>query len=716
MSELDEIRDSFFLECEELLESVADRLAGLGGEPHERSEAVNAVFRAVHSIKGGAAAFDLRAVTAFAHGLETALDRVRREGAALGPAAIALFERAADHLADLLEASRLQPALADPAGAELLERVEAARPQQTAVGPDADAAWRDAPGMDEAFAPVALSADLLPAPPGAEAASGLEITLRPTRALFESGHDPVHLFRELETLGRLDVTAERAAKAAPGDPGICWRLRLHGPVAEAEVAELFEFVAPLADLAIQPLDAPPTSGAVASGAARQASDPPAPAVTAAAPPEAPPPDRPVAPGPDPEAARPTIRVDLAQLDELSDALGELIVNRSALHDALHRAGLAAASEIGVVLDDYGRLTERLQDRFMALRAQPVKPLFRRMARVAREAADRAGKAVGVQIEGAETRIDRTMIERLVDPLTHLLRNAVDHGIEPAGQRRARGKPAAGAIRLSAACRSGRVVIEIADDGGGIDRARVLDLARERGLAAPEARLSDPEIDALLFAPGFTTRPDITDLSGRGVGLDVVHRAIRALGGRVSVASTPGAGTCFSIDLPLTLAVLDGLIVEAARQRLVVPTGAVLETVTVSEGSAVSVAPDRRAIRFRDALAPVIDLRAAFGARVGDWVGRAPPPETQTADRARIHVVVEAEPGGLCALAVDRVIDRQQVVIKSLAGPCGPVPGVAAATILGDGGVALILDAAELQRFGSPPGRAAAGAATGGAGR
>jgi two-component system chemotaxis sensor kinase CheA len=302
----------------------------------------------------------------------------------------------------------------------------------------------------------------------------------------------------------------------------------------------------------------------------------------------------------------------------------------------------------------------------------------------REAAVAVGREVRLVTEGEATEVDKTVIERLADPLTHMLRNAVDHGIEPPETREAAGKTRQGTVHLSAAHRSGLVVIEIADDGAGIDPARVRAKAVERGILAPEAELGDQEALNLVFEPGFSTAGAVSNLSGRGVGMDVVRTEIHALGGRVSLRSAPGRGTTVTISLPLTLAVVEGMLVEVAGETLVVPSTALRETLRASDAAIHRLGAGGPVLSMRGELIPLLDLGAALGYR-------ATPPESE----GTAILLVESFAGQRVALSVDRILGQREVVIKGLTENYGQVPGIAAATILGDGRIALIIDVDEV---------------------
>ena len=380
----------------------------------------------------------------------------------------------------------------------------------------------------------------------------------------------------------------------------------------------------------------------------------------------------------------TVRVDLELVDELINMVGELVITQAVMTQSITESELSVSRQLATTLDDFKTLTRNIQERVMGIRAQSVKPLFQRMGRIVRETAQIAGKDVRFITDGEDTEVDRTVIERLVDPLTHILRNAIDHGLEHSDRRTEAGKVPNGSVKLSAAHRSGRVVIEVNDDGGGVNREKVLTSAIEKGLVSETAKLGDAEIDRLLFLPGFSTASAVTSLSGRGVGMDVVNSEIRRLGGRVSIISTPGKGTTISISLPLTLAVLDGMVVTVASQTMVVPISAITETIRPEASKIHLIGPEARMISVRDLMLPIIDLGTIFGFEAERKLGQD-----------GILLIVEDDKGEQFALAVDHILDQRQVVIKSLESNYGHVPYVAAATILGDGQIALIIDLDEI---------------------
>lgn len=720
MSGAPDIRSTFFQECDELLEALNDGLASVqdqaAGAPSD-PEVLHAIFRAVHSIKGGAGAFSLTALVRFAHAFETVLDHLRSDRIAATPELAALLFRAGDKLTDLVGAAREDREQAeDPAAAALMQELA-----RISGAPEAPA--EDAAEEDFGFVPMGLPLDL--SPPGA---AGYRIGFSATRRLYANGHDPLVLFEALGALGTLGVTASTAAlpdlaALDPEDSYLDWVLTLETSEDREAIDEVFEFVEGLArieiaadeelgseeteadepgggafgasatvsqearaeDLAPGAGGAAPGPGGLPAAAAEAASAPVSGAGASVAGPSA---------AAAPAAA--TIRVDLERVDGLINAVGELVIHQAMIAQKLAEAGVAWNSDIGAGFDAFRNLTSEIQERVMAIRAQPIKPLFQRMARIVREAAAISGKTAQLRTEGEGTEVDKTVIERLAEPLTHILRNAVDHGLESAEKRAAAGKPPTGMISLSATYRSGRVVIEVADDGAGINREKVRAIAVERGLIDPAVELTEVEIDKLLFLPGFSTASEVSDLSGRGVGMDVVKRAIQSIGGRISIQSTPGKGTVLSISLPLTLAVLDGILIEVCEETMVVPITAVVEMLRPGAGDIHAIGPDQRVVKVRDTVVPVVDLGRVFGL-----------PGSCSGD---ILLLVETENRSRYALAVDAIRDQSQVVIKGLEGNYRHVAGISAATILGDGRIALIIDPEEAVAQAGPATHAAAAAA------
>lgn len=744
------IKVTFFQECSELLGDLEANLLAL--ETGEGDiETINAVFRAVHSVKGGAGAFGLEDLVRFAHVFETLMDELRSGRKECDDVTVKTLLRASDVLADHIAAAQGTGAPVDAArSAGLVAELEVLTHGVAASVAPAAAAVEDED--DFGFTPLTLdladfgaptelpslelpsldlpSLDLpdLAAPGAAAQAAGWRIVFRPHPRLYASANDVSLLLRELTRLGQTSV--ELDASGLPSldaldaeDAHLIWTIVLTGDVAEAAVRDVFDFVEMDCDLSItalggaQPaveaslpplpvLDARPAepeidiaallAKAVAPVEPVATVEAPAPVVAAASVPApaptpvaaAPKPVAPAAPAPTlaatpsaPAAVAPvTIRVDLDRVDRLINVVGELVIQQAMLAQRVMESGLARSSDIALGLEDLELLTRDIQDSVMAIRAQPVKSVFQRMPRLVREVADMTGKRVRLVTSGEDTEVDKTVVERLAEPITHMLRNAIDHGLESAEEREAAGKPAEGTVRLAALHRSGRIVIEIADDGKGINRPRVRGIAVARGLIAEDAVLTDDEVDNLIFLPGFSTAETVTDVSGRGVGMDVVKRSIQALGGRISISSVPGKGSTFTLSLPLTLAVLDGMVVSAAEQTLVAPLSAIVESLTPQVSDIHHVGGHDAVIRFREEFVPLVDVARVMGFRDG------------AADLANgVVMIVETEAGSRAALLVDAINGQRQVVIKSLETNYRHVDGVSAATILGDGSVALILD-------------------------
>ncbi len=685
------IRQTFFQECEEQLSEMEVGLLAMD-EGAADSETVNAVFRAVHSIKGGAGAFKLAALVQFAHTFETALDHVRSGKLAPTAEVMKPMLRAADVLSDLVEASRDGKEIDESSYEGVAEEVRAL----TLV--DGEEEVEEVIDFQPAVIDFGLP-DIAPEPASASR-HDYRIKFAPRSELYANANEAALIIRELARLGTIEVECHTDAvpdldAIDPAGAYLSWDIKLSSESPIEAVREIFEFVEGEAELSIETDGQPEVSDAdIAALLARALSGTEEPAmsttdsvvpetplntstaeVSAAASPIAEVPKAAAVP-----AAQTTIRVEFDRVDRLINLVGELVINQAMLSQRVLEANFAGSSSVIIGLEELEQLTREIQESVMAIRAQPVKPLFQRMSRIVREVADATGKEVRLKTDGEATEVDKTVVERLADPLTHMIRNAVDHGIESPEARVAAGKPAEGNVRLSAAHRSGRIVIEISDDGAGIDRPKVRASAIKKGLISPDAQLSDSDIDNLLFLPGFSTAATISSISGRGVGMDVVKRSIQALGGRISISSRPGQGSTFSMSLPLTLAVLDGMAVSVAGQTLVVPLTAIVETLKPKKGELHGLGAEGRVMAIRNTFVPLIDVGTQLGFR-----------DTPADPERSVAILVETGGGARNALLVDSIQDQRQVVIKSLETNYGAVAGIAAATILGDGRVALILD-------------------------
>lgn len=686
MDGMDEIKQTFFQECDEQLTDLETGLLAIQSGDDD-DETINAVFRAVHSIKGGAGAFQLEDLVRFSHTFETTLDLIRQEKLEATAAVLQTMLRASDVLADLVDAARTGSAVSGDTWHGLVDELALLSDSAPVDDDDDD-------GMGEIdFQPIVLDLDFGDPEETSNDPQSVVIRFEPKPELYANANDPCLLLRELTQLGECEVTCDIDAVPAldqvdPNGSYLSWTVNLTSSASLSDVREVFEFVEDDCLLEIETEAAnlegedtpefeiddlpeivslePETNcveevATVEPPAAAPSSDT-AEATAAKAP------------------VQQTIRVDLDRVDRLINLVGELVINQAMLSQSVSAVQLDSQADVMTGLEELEQLTRELQESVMAIRAQPVKSLFQRMGRTVREAAQATEKAVRLHTEGEMTEVDKTVIDRLADPLTHMIRNAVDHGLEKPEQRAEAGKPEEGTVKLSAAHRSGRVVIEISDDGAGIKRERVRQIAVDKGIISEDAQLTDNEIDNLIFAPGFSTATEVSDLSGRGVGMDVVRRSIEGLGGRISITSTPGHGSIFSLSLPLTLAVLDGMIVTVGEHTLVVPITAIVETLKPTQADIHSLGADGRVVSIRDQFVPLIDTQAELG-----FEG------SRSSLNDSVIMLVETDKGNRSALLFDAIQDQSQVVIKSLETNYGQVEGIAAATILGDGRVALILD-------------------------
>lgn len=687
----DDIKQIFFVECEEALEAAEAGLAACRDGTHD-AETINAIFRAVHSIKGGAGAFGHTALAAYTHGFENLLGEIREGLVPLDPALVDLLLLALDCLRDHVEAAR--GGGCPPDDAELLARLEAARAGNggaVAASPPAPApapAPAPVPASDPAFDDLDALLDELSAPAPAPAIAPPPpetwlVHIRPHAGAMTKGSEPLLWLRELTDLGGTcelcDITAVPTFERLLVEEGyLGWTFRMPGHVSREAVAEIFDFVGDEVSVAFGPdgtMPPPRISGSAAPlpGSTATPSLPAAaPAQPAAAPPAAATAATPAAAAP----ANQSVRIDLRKLDMLIDGVGELVIAQAMLAQRLANENLAHVEELALI----ETLVRDVQEHAMAFRAQPISSVFGRVPRLLRELGTSTGKHVKLEVAGETTELDKTVIERLSEPMTHLIRNAVDHGIEPPEERRAAGKDPEGTLTLSAEQKAGRIIIRIADDGRGIDRERVLAKAIANGLVAPDAQLSDDEINLLIFAPGFSTAAQVSNISGRGVGMDVVKQNVKELGGRITIESTPGKGTTFSLALPLTLAISDGMIVQVGDHSLVIPLTHVIESLRPTPADVKGMGTRAQMLNARGSFVPIVPLGPLTGAQ-----------NAVSNPCEGVLVLVETEGHGRAALLVDAITDQRQFVIKALDAHYRQIESVAGATILGNGKVALIVD-------------------------
>jgi len=653
----------FFEESFEGLETMESALLELG-QGSEDPELIHLIFRAAHSIKGGSGTFGFTAVSNFTHVMETLLDEMREGGREVSAAAMNLLLESVDVLRDMLEAAR--------------------------DGGDFDA---DRAGATQARLEAMLGGTVVAAPQTvadaapASADSGWRIEFSPYPDLLKTGNDPVRMFRELAELGSLDVEVHtgKVPQFAEFDPEECflaWTLTLRGDVALDQINEIFEWVDGDCDLSIEALAGPAAETLPAPPVPEEAD------VSEAVLREAPPADdrrvgdRRQADRRSASGADSSIRVSIKKIDELINMVGELVITQSMLGQVgseLEEFDPGKLEKLRDGLSQLERNTRELQESVMQIRMLPISFSFNRFPRLVHDLSAKLGKKVELKISGEGTELDKTVMEKIGDPLVHLVRNSLDHGIEAPDVRAAKGKPETGVVHLNAYHQGGNIVIEISDDGGGLPADKILAKAQQRGLVAEGETLSREKILELIFEPGFSTAEEVSDVSGRGVGMDVVRRNIKDLGGTIEVRSEPDRGSTFVIRLPLTLAILDGQLLSVGAETFIMPLVSIVESLQLDAAMVSSVAGSAEMYRLREDYVPIVRLYELFDIK---------PDATRLQDS--LLVVVEYD-GHKIGLLVDELLGQQQVVIKSLETNFKRVEGLSGATILGDGTVALILD-------------------------
>ncbi len=700
--DLAQFHATFFEESREALDAMEAGLLEIdanGSDP----DTINTIFRVAQSIKGGAGMFGFNDITSFTHTLETLLDELRGSRMQLTARISNALLQSVDVLRTMI--GSVQHGL--PAEAE---RTAALHAELTALiaGHDPGSALAKAPeviatpAVAEAAAEDSLDdieftgvvADVVPV---VAAPTQWTIGFRPLPELLTRGNDPARMFSELAGLGTLAVHAELGAlpEFASLDPEVCklsWELILTSEVPREAIELIFEWAEGDCELSIQPRVAAAETPLAVEAPEAEVDElapagiaaPIATAVAAAA--------RPVAG----ESAAPksanadagSIRVSIEKIDELLNTVGEIVITQSMLSQLASRLDGATAERLKTGLAQLETNIRELQESVMRVRMLPVSFVFSRFPRLVRDLSQRLGKQIKLKMTGEQTELDKTVLEKIGDPLVHLVRNSIDHGIEMPEARLAAGKPAEGTVHLNAFHKGGCITLEVSDDGKGLDRNRIIEKARSRGLVDPGAVLTDEQINDLIFLPGFSTAEATTELSGRGVGMDVVRRNIKELGGSIELRSDPGVGTRFVINLPLTLAIVDGLSVAVGDEVYIVPLVTIVESLQLKPGTSSQIVDHGEVFSFRGDYLPVIRLHELFGV------------EPRARDlHSGLLMVVEGE-GRRAGLFVDALLGQQQVVIKSMESNYGRIDGVGGATILGEGTVALILDIPGLIRLSS----------------
>ncbi|MBE7637711.1 chemotaxis protein CheA [Sneathiella sp. P13V-1] len=669
MDDFDQFKVTYFAECSELLSDVETQLSELSSGSSD-PEVLHAIFRAVHTIKAGAGAFKFTQLAEFSHEFEALLDRMRTGKIAVTEDGVSLLFRAADILAAMVESAENEETLSEDFGRQVLDEIlkivkGGAAPQPSTPSPTETA---DEPEDKP------------------EGKTAYKIIFAPKAELFKHANEPLLIVRELKTLGTLTSTASLeklpALKAMDGEEAyISWIFHLTTEASLDDVEEVFEFVTEDCDLSIEAVEADLEEQTSVEDE-KQTDQQPEKVSSQQNTPTA------TVPAASKGAAKvSSIRVDLDRIDRLVNMVGELVITQSMLSQQTNDLPTEKMPNMIRGLEELALHTRELQESVMAIRMQPVKSVFSRIPRLVRDLSNKLNKKVVLNTVGENTEVDKTVIEEISDPITHMIRNSLDHGLEGPEERVKAGKPETGVITLSAEHRGGRIVITIADDGRGINRKAVLSRALERGLISEGAQLSDDEIDNMIFAPGFSTAEQVTDISGRGVGMDVVRRNIQALGGRVSIQSTPGQGSRFTMTLPLTLAVMDGMIVEAGGEKYVIPIPNIVESLRPERDALKRLPNGQKLVRIRGHYIPLCPLYQVFNI-----------PNARKDPAKALVVLVESEEFGTVGIVVDQLIGQQQVVIKSLENNYRPVNGISAATILGNGKVAPILDIEAVYRI------------------
>lgn len=715
--ELDAFLDTFFEEADEHVAALESSLLGLDTAPDDR-ELMNAAFRAAHSLKGGSSMFGLTNITRFTHEMETLFDQVRKGKYAWEPGLATLFLKSVDVLRDLLavkgatlssEGEALMVELAEYGKAPILAEPELSMPATT------EPTSKRVPTRE----PCAEGTE---SPPHER----FVVKFAPHGDVFSRGTDLTLVLRDLAAVSSaLDVEVDTSALPDLDalDPTVSyfeWTFRVTTPRGTAALDEVFELVADAATVSVERLEAPTPGAAEAPPRQDETSAPDSvgagglvsrtlePVVTspfvaptplssvasaAFAPstssqPKAPQADR-GANGSSPNEGA-TVRIATKKVDRILDILGEVVIAKAAIAQKVQTE--SASAELREALATLERHTRELQESVMSVRLVPINTVFTRFHRVVRELGTKLGKNVQLVLEGTETEIDRAMVEKLADPLTHIVRNSVDHGIEKTADRIAAGKAPEGILKLNAVHRSGNVVIEVTDDGKGLDLARVKAKGIEAGLLSPTDEPTVEQLHALVMAPGFSTAAEVTDVSGRGVGMDVVLKNVRAMGGSITFTSETGRGSRIVLQLPLTMAIIDGLLLRVGQRTFVVPIRSVLESLRPNASQIGTVFGRSRVLHFRDGTIPLVALSDVLDIEEGEL------------DPSRGIVIVVEDGDSKVGIVVDELVSEEQVVVKSLEQNYQPVPGISGATVLGDGTIALILDVGELARKATTGGR------------
>lgn len=673
----------FFEEAGENLDLMEQMLLNLNLDTADDEE-LNGVFRCAHSVKGGAATFGFSDVAELTHQMESLLDKLRRHELQPNAAMVDVLLESADASRSLLARHQAGGEGEALPTADLVRRISvlASGGSPAVVAPPAAA-----PVVPATVSPTPPSPAVVTVSPEDHSIRSLEIRFGPLEHI-EQADAVQELFRDIPGLGEIAILPSDSkdvrvftVKTASSDEDLLDLFAFH--VARDHIA-ITELQSAAVEAATSYADDPPPGAplAPAPGYGFFDGSPGAPALDAGAKTKVP--VKAASAGPAAHAETATIRVAISKVDQLINLVGELVITQAMLAQNSRALDPAVHQQLLAGLADLDRNTRDLQESVMSIRMIPMSIVFSRFPRMLRDLASKLGKKVDFVTQGEATELDKGLVEKITDPLTHLVRNSCDHGVELPAERLAAGKPETGTITLSAAHQGGSIVIEVRDDGKGMSREKILNKARERGLDVSD-QMSDNDVWQLIFAPGFSTAEVVTDVSGRGVGMDVVKRNIAALNGSVEIDSVEGRGMKVSVRLPLTLAIMDGMSVGAGDEVYILPLSSVVESFQVKADAVSTVGQGSQLVKVRDEYMPVIELEKIFQI-----------PRFDSQKTSDIMVVVEAD-GSRVALLVDELLGQQQVVVKNLESNYRKVPNVSGATILGDGKVALILDTGALVR-------------------
>ena len=666
--DLSQFIPTFLEECFEGIELMEASLLNLeqGDE-----ETINSIFRAAHSIKGGAGTFGFNHVTEFTHLVETLLDEMRDGRRNIAHKDIEILLDSVDCMRLLIEAIRDDCSYDDSKVIVTSQLLTATLNNNSIDENIVEDTTKDNENTSNAIADDNLT--------------HWSISFIPEHHLVQTGNDPLLLLNALAELGKVSVTANCNSIPSLVDLDatelyISWQITLITAAKKEDIAEIFEWVEDDCQLVIsneESIDKKPTE--INVDIANEADELTAEKPTIKAKTKVKPNVTNDSSLQKPKAESGSIRVGVDKVDSLINLVGELVITQSMLSELGNDFELSKVARLNSGLEQLLQNTKELQESVMRIRMLPISFAFNRFPRLIHDLSKKMGKEIELLISGEQTELDKSVMEQISDPLVHLVRNAVDHGIEATDVRIAKGKPEKGTVSLDAYHQGGSIVIEIKDDGGGIDSNVILAKAIENGLVDESTSLSESQVYDLLFEPGFSTAKTLSDISGRGVGMDVVKRNIQSLGGRIQIESTLGVGSTFKVFLPLTLAILDGQLVKVGREVYIIPLITIVESLQTQEALINRTSGDMVLYRLREDNVPVIPIYKLFNI-----------PAQNKAIKNSLLVVVEAD-GQKVGLMVDDLLAQQQVVVKSLNENYQQVEGVSGATILGDGSVAMILD-------------------------